>query len=170
MRLRPPFEVQWLLFLRRKRRSTESVVLHLRNGIQGDHDGCLYGAISKQVEATFSAHKSIVTLYIKQAAYDKDGAKLWMDEAIKQGKALRIVTIPPLATEEEVDRFNAKIEAMKQVFRAQEVPAGLEEGKNNEISKLVLAVRSARGPDQRTARALPEGPTESLSERTSTAG
>jgi hypothetical protein len=81
--------------------------------------GCEYSLTKEQVRQVFAAHKNIVTLYIKQAAYD-NGAKIWMDEAIRQGKALRIVTIPDLQGPSEVEEYNERLRMLRGTFKAQE--------------------------------------------------
>lgn len=38
-----------------------------------------------------SQHRTMLTVFLKKSCYEKGDGKLWMDEAVRQGKAIRIV-------------------------------------------------------------------------------
>jgi hypothetical protein len=72
------------------------------------------------IKAAFDAHQSMVTVFLHQSCYEKGGGKLWMDEAVRQGKGLRIVAIPDKLTKEEMAEWNKKLHVIQQLIRRQE--------------------------------------------------
>jgi hypothetical protein len=83
---------------------------------------CLGGATKEhlaKIHAAVSEAKDIVTVYTVQGCYDKS-AKLWTDEAVKQGKAIRFVVSPEKMTLEQAVDWNKKLDEVDRAILTQE--------------------------------------------------
>ena len=73
------------------------------------------------VAKAIAKHKNLVLLVMSQSSYDAGGAKIWLDEAIKQGKFLRIIVAPSNMSEEQQAEFRETQRQAVRLFRLQEL-------------------------------------------------
>ena len=76
--------------------------------------------LAAHIKQILDAHKSMVTVYIGKPCYDIT-AKWWLDEAVRQGKAIRFVVIPKGLKASEIEAFNAKLSATQELMLKQEM-------------------------------------------------
>jgi hypothetical protein len=75
---------------------------------------------------TVNQHQTIVTVFLKKACYDSGDGKLWMDEAARQGKAIRFVVLDdskPDGTkmsDDELKQLNDTLGAQQALWLRQE--------------------------------------------------
>jgi hypothetical protein len=74
----------------------------------------------KTIRADIQTHKSIITVFMAERCVSGPVGKFYIAEAIRQGKAIRVVVPPSNMNDAERERWNKQMESKQDLWRLQD--------------------------------------------------
>jgi hypothetical protein len=76
--------------------------------------------LAARIKAVVDTHASMVTVLLHQECAEGDVGKMWMQEATRQGKAIRFIIPPADLKKEDLEAYNKKLLAVYDLIFEQE--------------------------------------------------